>query len=468
MDLHSLKIERKPTAPRKHASGGALRWFLLLGLAAAVWVTWPMLSSFLDRMRLPTVKVLQVTEAAPAAAASARGTAANGYVIAARRAALSSDVPGRIVEMLVREGSVVKQGDVVARLFADEYAAALRRAAAENAASQANVVRARAAVQAAQATVAEADVAITSAIAQADEAKAQLQWATSERARTTQLLAQGAGNERDVQRTEADFTAADAKARIAQKAIRATELGSASAKERLAVANADLQLADAQAVAAAASQQLAQATLDKTNVRAPFDGVVVLKDAEVGEVVSPNVQGGSTARGAVCTMVDFASLEIQANVPEATLGSVQVGAPAEVFLDAYPDERLDGQVDRIWPTADRQKATVEVRIKLAKLTQNLRPELGVRIVFKKTDAAAPEAASTQRHILIPESAVVAFAQTRGVFLLERDVATFQALQLGEARNGRVIVDGGLQAGQRIVLDPPISLQSGDRVQFAAQ
>ncbi len=125
--------------------------------------------------------------------------------------------------------------------------------------------------------------------------------------------------------------------------------------------------------AAAAARDLAQATLDKTDVRAPFDGIVVLKDAEVGEVVSPNVQGGGNARGAVCTMVDFDSLEVQANVPETTLGRRCVGAPADVFLDAYPDQRLRRHVDRIWPTADRQKATVEVRVQLDEPTSACGP-----------------------------------------------------------------------------------------------
>src|SRR6185436_18598851 len=119
--------------------------------------------------------------------------------------------------------------------------------------------------------------------------------------------------------------------------------------------------------------------LDKTDVRAPFDGIVVLKDAEVGEVVSPNVQGGSNARGAVCTMVDFDSLEVQANVPESALSSVLLQAPADVYLDAFPDDRYEGVVDRIWPTADRQKATVEVRVRLVKKDDRLRPEMGVRI-----------------------------------------------------------------------------------------
>src|SRR5690606_7887824 len=108
-------------------------------------------------------------------------------------------------------------------------------------------------------------------------------------------------------------------------------------------------------------------------VRAPFSGVVVLKDAEVGEVVSPNVMGGASTRGAVATLVDFASLEVQADVPETSLKAVTVGAPARVFLDAFPERPYAGEVSRVWPTADRQKATVEVRVRLLEPDQRLRP-----------------------------------------------------------------------------------------------
>jgi RND family efflux transporter MFP subunit len=194
----------------------------------------------------------------------------------------------------------------------------------------------------------------------------------------------------------------------------------------------------------------------------------VLKDAEVGEVVSPNAQGGSNARGAVCTMVDFDSLEVQANVPENTLKSVEVGAPADVFLDAYPDERYAGTVDRIWPTADRQKATIEVRIKFERRDERLRPEMGVRIVFRSDRDAAPAATTQPRRIVVPQEALVQFDGKTGAFVVERDTVRFAEVTAGEAKGGRVAVDAGLIANQRIVLDPPATLQDGDRVRTQQQ
>lgn len=470
MDLKSLTIERspKPAARRRAGNTWPMRAGGLLLVGVAAWFFWPQLAAFSDRVRLPTVKVFAVTTSAPAAAAASRGTAANGSVIAARRAALSSDVPGRIVEMLVKEGSVVQQGDVVARLFADEYAAGLQRAIADETTAAASERRAVANLAAAQAQVAEADAAVATATAQSDEAEAQVAWASSEVERTAELLREGVGNQRDATRASTELDAASARLRAAGAAIHGSQLAAASARQRLAVAEADVVVAAAQRQAAAAARQLAQATFDKTFVRAPFDGVVVLKDAEVGEVVSPNSQGGSTARGAVCTMVDFASLEIQANVPETTLAAVQLGAPADVFLDAYQDDRLTGKVDRIWPTADRQKATVEVRIKLDAPDPRLRPEMGVRIVFRDAAAAPDEGSPSTPGILLPENALVTVDGARGAFVLERDVVQFRALTLGTVRNGRVAVDAGLTAGTRVVLDPPPTLRSGDRVQLAPQ
>jgi RND family efflux transporter MFP subunit len=207
----------------------------------------------------------------------------------------------------------------------------------------------------------------------------------------------------------------------------------------------------------------ATAALDKMDVRAPFDGIVVLKDAEVGEVVSPFSQGGSNARGAVCTMVDFDSLEVQANVAETSLGSVAVGAPVDCYLDALPSKRYPGVVDRIWPTADRQKATIEVRIKLLERDELLRPEMAARVVFREGGAADAPTASGPPSILLPETAFVLIGGRDGAFVLERDVARFQPVQLGERKLGRVVVTSGLRPGQRIVANPPPSLQDGDRV-----
>jgi HlyD family secretion protein len=477
VDLQSLQIDRRSAAAarRRRASPWPLRLLALLALLLLGWLFLPALSGVVDRVRLPAVKTMVLSAPPPAAAAAATGTAANGYVVAARRAALSSDVPGRIVEMLVKEGSVVKRGDVVARLFSDEFAAALARAEADLAVAAAGAARAKRSQEAAVAEEKQSKEAVETAKELLAEAQAQCHWAEAEFQRVEDLVRQQIASPRDLDKAKSDLDAARAKARSLDSGQRAATAASATAAVRVQVAEADQVLAEAQQQAAAASMRQAQAALDKTDVRAPFDGIVVLKDAEVGEVVSPNVQGGGTARGAVCTMVDFDSLEIQANVPESSLAAVHVGAACAVFLDADPDRKLPGRVDRIWPTADRQKATVEVRIVLLQRSEMLRPEMGVRVVFLQDapsgdpsgdPSGATGAAPRTGLLLVPDTALVEAGGRVSAFVLERDTVRLQELRVTERKNGRAAVESGLRAGQRIVLEPPTTLRDGDRVRLA--
>ena len=469
MELTDLKIDRKSSRARGRRSPWPARLMALAILTGLIWLTWPWINRSLDAINLSEVRTLVVTETNPAAAAAVRGTAANGYVVAARRAALSSDIPGRIVELNVEEGSVVQRGDIVARLFADDFRAAYQQAVATVDAAEAEVARAVANRNVADAQVSEADRSLHRARALREEGRELAEFAAAELARMQALASAKIEGKRALQLAERDHEAASARLTSLDAGVAAAAAAVQTAKQRLGAAEQDIAARRSQRAAAAAASDQAKATLDKTDVRAPFDGIVVLKDAEVGEVVSPNAQGGSNARGAVCTMVDRDSLEVQANVPENTLKSVTVGAPADVFLDAFPDDRYTGTVDRIWPTADRQKATVEVRVKLERLDDRLRPEMGVRVVFRSADEAptTKEAAASPR-ILVPSEAIVEIDGASGAFVVERDVVRFTAVQLGETKGGRVSIEAGLRATQRIVLAPPTSLKDGDRVRLAQQ
>ena len=394
MDVKKLEIDR--SAQTKRRGGRRSRWtgpvVLLVLLVAAAFVFQRQIQGFVDRMRLVEVRIQKVVKRSAAQAATVSGTSANGYIVARTRAALSADTPGRIVEMSVQEGSVVKKGEVVARLYADEYRAALQRADAELAVAEAGIARARADAAVASQAVEEVRGEVSAAEVVVAEARTGLDLAQIELDRATRLFESGVGNQERLDRARNGLDSA--RARVATEVARldSARKGIATAESRVAAANSAVAEAQARATSAKAARDLAQATLDKTEVKAPFDGIVVLKDAEVGEVVSPNVQGGSNARGSVVTMVDFGSLEVQAEVPETSLASVVLGAPARVFLDAHPEKPYSGRVDRIWPTANRTKATVEVRIVFEERDDRLRPEMGVRVVF--VDAA--EAARARR------------------------------------------------------------------------
>jgi RND family efflux transporter MFP subunit len=467
MDLEPLKINRDRPSSRRSApwlprlvAGAAV--LLVLG---ALFVFWRPLTESVDSVRLPEVRALRVKLSHPAAVGAVRGMAANGYVVASRRAALSADTPGRIVELNVTEGSVVKKGDVVARLYSDEYEAGHRRAQADQVAAKAVKTRADAALVSAKrgAERSTATARAAGSAVQAEEAERAL--AKQELVRVETLYAEGVASTQNLQRTQAAFSGRSASVRRSSALHVAAETAAKAAEAAVGVAEADVQVAVARCVVASAATDLAKATLDKTLVVAPFDGVVVLKAAEVGEVVSPNVQGGSASRGSVVTMVDFASLEVQADVPETSLGAVVIGAPAQIFLDAYPEEAYAARVERIWPTANRSKATVEVRLSFLALDDRLRPEMSVRVVFLPADAVAVAGRAEAPALLVPDNVIVSLGGAEGVFVLERDVASFRAVRQGKRRAGRVEIVEGLKPGERIVMDPPPSLEDGGRVRI---
>ncbi|HVS17661.1 MAG TPA: efflux RND transporter periplasmic adaptor subunit [Planctomycetota bacterium] len=466
MDLEALKIDRSSGAGRsaRRRSRGGLGWVgLALVVAVALWLFRAPLARKLDDLRLTHVRTLRVVATDPAAAAAVSGTAANGYVVARTRAALSADTPGRIVELNVSEGSVLKQGDVVARLYFDEVEAALRAAEADVTAQEASVTRAQAELGVARIDVERAQGDVAAAQAGRAEAEAGLRLATLDRQRAETLVAESVESQQRLDETRA----AEDQARARLDASQARELAARAAADqsvgRLTAAEAAVDEARSRVVVLESRRDLAAATLEKTYVRAPFDGVVVLKDAEVGEVVSPNSQGGQS-RGSVATMVDFDSLEVQVELPETSLSAVAVGAPASIFLDAWPGEAYAGRVQRIWPTANRQKASVEVRVGFERIDERLRPEMGARVVFTRGEAADQAAAGpTAGKLLVPSGTLVRVDGKRGVFVLERDTVRFRALTLGEERGGKVLVEAGLEDGELIVLAPPPSLADGERV-----
>lgn len=468
-DLSALRIDREPRA-RRGGSRRRRRWvvpvIVLALVALAAYVFRAPLRASIDRWTLPEVRTARVTLRSASSAAAVSGTSSNGYIVAKTRAALSADTPGRIVEMNVEEGSVVKQGDVVARLYSDEYQAALRRAEADLALADASHGRALAEVAVAQNALESLRSAEKVAQADIGQYEAALALARLGYDRAVRLLEGNVDTAERRDRAKSELDAAQSRTEWAKANLDAARVASGQGAAQIEVVRAALAEAAQRQEVARAARALAQATLDKTEVRAPFDGIVVLKDAEVGEVVSPNVVGGTSARGSVVTMVDFDSLEVQAEVAETSLAAVAIGAPARIFLDAYPEKPYPGRVDRIWPTANRTKATVEVRIAFEARDDRLRPEMGARVVFLDPAAEAPlpaDGAAAQPVVTIPADAAVERDGATSVFVLDGDRVLLRKVVLGEARSGRVPVREGLSGGETIVLTPAATLEDGDRV-----
>lgn len=468
-NLDRLRIDRSNSrSPRR--SGGLGRLLLILLLLAVVAVAYlfrKRLQQWVDRLSLPKIQVMRVEKSHPAVLGAVEGMAANGYIVAARRAALSADAPGRIVDIRVREGMVVKKGELIARLYDQELKAAVLRAEADLKVSKANLTRSRARVSSVRSQILQLESSLAASQAALRASQAESKLAQQANRRNEQLIKKGVITQTVIDQSRSALRRTAAQVTRSQALIDAAKAAIVSARSQVQVAQTEVSVAEAQLTVSQANLQQAQATLQKTEIRAPFTGIVVLKDAERGEVVSPNVQGGSSSRGSVATMVDFESLEVQADVPETNLSAVSIGAPVQIFLDAYPEDAYQGQVDRIWPTANRQKATVEVRVRFLKKDERLRPEMSVRVVFS-SQKPRKVVNKSQAEILVPEDSIVRVNDADGVFVLERDTVQVRPVKLGARRSGRVVILEGLQEGQQLVLKPPSTLNSGDRVQLEAK
>jgi len=464
VDLSQLKIDRaepeKGTWKRKRRL--PIGWLLLLLLlGGAAFVFWRPLARSIDNIRLPKVSTAKAVRSNPLAASVVTGTAANGYIVAAKRAALSADTPGRIVELNVVEGSVVKKGQVVARLYSDEVRAAVQRSEADLLAAQAGIERARAQREAAVADLGRLRAEVSRAEAGVVDPRLAVEWFTLELARANSLAEQNIQDKRTAEEAASQLERAKAAVAAAESSVAQARASLAQGESQVLALEAAVKEAQSRTAVVEAERAQALATLDKMEVRAPFDGVVVLKDAEVGEVVSPNSQGGNS-RGSVATMVDWGSLEVQVELPQTSLAAVGVGRATNIYLDAFPDKLYRGSLTRIWPTANRQKGTVELRIRFDEPDELLRPEMGVRVVFPDSQQAAP-AAEAEEKVLIPSDCVVRQAGRPGVFTIERDVVHWIEVGLGEERGGRVVVAAGLVGGELLVRQPPAELRDGDRV-----
>jgi len=390
-ELATLKIDRsrKPRSP--------WRWPLLLLLPVAVVLLG--LYALRAQQAWSATEVETTTVAVSRDVQASAGTpilTASGYVVARRKAVVSAKIQGRLSDLRVEEGSVVREGEVIARLESVDY--------------QAAVVRSQAAVQRAEADLAE----YVRQLKLSEELAAQRIVAVDQR------------------------DAAASRVRIAEAQV--------------AQAKADLAFTEAQ--------------MQNTVIRAPFGGVVVKKMAEIGESVAPIPPGVniSTSSGAIVALADLATLEVEADVAEANVAKVANGQPAEVTVEAIPDRRYKAVLRQVIPTADRTKATVQVKVTILDKDKDLKPEMSAKVTFlepeKEEEAPAATAAPV---VLVPRESVVTRDGKPTVFLLREGKAQARAIVLGTERQGQVIVKEGLSGGEALVLRPKDDLKDGATV-----
>ncbi|RRS03255.1 efflux RND transporter periplasmic adaptor subunit [Aquabacterium soli] len=343
---------------------------------------------------------------------------ASGYVVAQRRAAVASKATGRLVELMVREGSKVKKGEIIARLDASDV---------------------QAAIAAAEAGVRQAEAGLRQAQVESTNAQAEL-------VRSKGLQAQGFISPQAVDTVQTRANAAQASVAAAQASI----------------------------AAAQAQRKVQQVNQDFTEIRAPFDGVVLVKNANVGDIITP-FSNAAGSQGAVLTMADMSTLEVEADVSESSLGKARIGQPVEIVLDALPNVRFRGTVGGIVPTVDRAKATVMTKIRFDQLDPRVLPEMSAKVSF----LSRPVSDADQKPVLgVNAQAVVEREGGKAVWritttgpadapvMTASPVAVKTGRIIGEVLEITPVTADAIKSGDKVVLAPPSKLREGATVKQA--
>ena len=398
--LAKLKIDRDATLPRP----GRRRW--LKAGAAIVAVAALAAGIALRGGGKPEVEAATVSLAWPSQNLTLLN--ATGYVVAQRKAALSSKATGRLEWLGVLEGSKVKAGDMVARLESRDQEAALAQAQANIKVAQANL----------------------------EQGRAELADARQAYQRANELLAQR-------------FIAA---ATVDAAQARYNKANAAVAAQKAAIAMAQ------------AGAQAAQVALEQTRIRAPFDGVILTKNANVGDNITP-FSSAADSKGAVVTIADMETLEVEADVSESMLAKIRNGQPAEIQLDAFPEARLAGAVSRMVPTVDRSKATLLVKVRFDEHDARVLPDMSAKVAFLSQPVPPAERAP----VLAVQPAALATRDGKTVLFIIADGRVKQ-VPVGAGRKvGELVqLNGAIKAGDKAVLKPGPDLRDGQEVRLAGK
>ena len=393
--LHELRIDRA----QRDDDESRPRWPWFVAAVIVVLIIVGGGAAFALRGHAATVET--TTAVAAASSSDAAVLQATGYVVARREATVAAQIIGTLTQVLVEEGESVKKGQVLARIDDTQYIAQLSSAKAQYAAAQAGVVKAR----------------------------ATLQQDRDNAARMNKMVTAGYVSKQDAEQ----------------------------ANTQVAVDQAAQDAVVKQAAAAAANITLAEVNVGYTVIGAPFAGVVTVKDAEVGQIVSPYTVGG----GGIATIVDMNSLEVDVDVNETYISRVKPDMPVQAVLDAYPDWKIPAHVIAIIPSADKSKATVKVRIALDQKDPRIIPQMGVRVSFlEKKDANRKPLPG----VLVPKSAIVQRDGKDVVFVVKDGRAERTAVTTGADFSDLKQVTQGLNASAEVVTTPPADLKDGEKVQ----
>jgi RND family efflux transporter MFP subunit len=399
-DLSQLKIDKSASIYRPLRRKKAVYWAIAIAVIMATGIL------YLTGIFSPAVQVevANVTRVYPSQTFTLLN--ASGYVVAQRKAAVASKVTGRLISLAVEEGSRIRAGQVIARLENDDVTAARNQAEANLKAVHYNL----------------------------EQSKAELNDAAASFERNKNLLAQEFVSRAEYDASEARY----------QKAVAAVEAADASVR------------------AAAAAFQGAKVAVEYTLIRAPFNAVVLTKNADIGDIVTP-IGAAAEAKAAVVTIADMDSLQVEVDVSESNLRMVKIGQPCEIQLDALPDSRFRGEVHMIVPTADRTKATVMVKIRFIDKDIRILPEMSAKAAFLSREVMPDE--QKPRTAVTPAAIIDRNGKSK-VFLVKENRVSEVPITTGTQLGDMVEVLSGVKAGDRVVLKPLNGMKDGARIKIA--
>jgi len=398
-DLEKLKIDKSTVDYRPLRRKKASFWI------GGIIVLFIILILYLSGLLIPAkeVNVTTITKIYPSQTFTVLN--ASGYVVAERKAAVASKVTGRLIKLTVEEGSHVREGQIIAQLENDDVLASRNQAYAN----------------------------LTAAKHHLEVSDAELNEATLSFQRNKELFQE----------------------QYVSKAVYDT------AEARFKKADAAVSAAQAEVNAARAALEAAEVAVEYTMIRAPFGGVVLTKNADVGDIVAP-VSGAAEAKAAVVTMADMDSLQVEVDVAESNISLVKSEQPCEIQLDAIPDERFRGFVHMVVPTADRTKATVLVKIRFQQKDDRILPEMSAKAAFLSREIRDNE---EQPITAVRKNALVSTDSETFVFRVEKNTVSKIPVSPGKEFGEMIEIHNGIKAGEQVVLDPPPAMRSGTKIKI---
>lgn len=351
-----------------------------------------------------TIDVTTVAQVYPSQSLSVLN--ASGYIVAERKAAVASKITGRLVALMVEEGSKVKKGQIIARMESDDVTAAKNQAAAN----------------------------LVNALAALEQAKTDRNIARRENFRYQGLVADGSVS-------QSDWDAINTRYKRSEEGVK---------------------VAEANVLALKAALEGAKAGLDYTLIRAPFDAVVLTKNADIGDIVTP-FAAVATAKAAVVTIADMRSLQVEVDVSETNIVGIRVGQACDIQLDALPAIRFRGEVYTIVPTVDRTKATVLVKVRFLDKDPRMLPDMSAKVSFLSRNLKTEE---RKPRLAVNGSALVGKTDQTHVFVLQGNHVQETSVQTGVKLGDMIEIISGLKSGDRVVINPPKGMKNGTKIKIA--